>query len=208
MCEYLLVLVHQETLFCAQSDHHILRAHDGAVSTSAQGVTPDRRDECRLEGRPVSTTNSSEELAVTNEQLRLTEEEVLILRRRLDQSRETIWEMENHTRRLEHQLGKCQIKVREAQDARRDNRIKFVGVLGLLSLRHIELESLIDEVRSSQFKCSQVTFLSAALQERVTDLEAEVKSLKGARKGFTPLPIRARTDACLFQATDTGMDVV
>lgn len=150
------------------------------------------------------------------EQLRLTEEEVLILRRDLDKSRETILEMESCSRNLEHQLGKCQIKVREAQDAQRDSRIKFVEVVGLLSLRRIELESLTAEVQTSQFKCSQATFLSTALQERVSQLEIELKSLRNAKKDTTsssarinknPFGSQAQPDSHLFQPTDTGMDV-
>jgi hypothetical protein len=150
------------------------------------------------------------------EQLRLAEAEVLILRRDLDKSRETILEMESYSRNLELQLGKCQMEVREVQDAHRDSRIKFVEVVGLLSLRRIELESLTAEVQTSQFKCSQAKFLSTALQGRVTQLETELKSLRKAKKDPTsssarinknPFGSQAQKDSPLFQPTDTGMNV-
>jgi chromosome segregation ATPase len=137
-------------------------------SESAQDVKPDEQDDRHLE----------EELTATTEQLRLTEEEVLILRRDLGRSRATIREVKSRARDLEHQLRMCQVKLRETQDARRESRIRFVEVVELLSLRRAELESSIAEAKASQFKCSQVTFLSAALQQRVTELEAEVKTLK------------------------------
>lgn len=149
------------------------------------------------------------------EKLRLTEE-VLILRRDLDKSRETVLEMGSYSRNLEHQLGECQMKIRETQDAWRDSRIKFVEIVGLLSLRRLEFESLTAEVQTSQFKCSQATFLSTALQERVTQLETELKSLRNAKKDPTsssarinknPFGSQAQTDSYLFQPTDTGMDV-
>ena len=137
-------------------------------SESAQDVKPDEQDDRHLE----------EELTATTEQLRLTKEEVLNLRRDLGRSRETIREVKSRARDLEHKLWMCEVKLRETQDARRDSRIRFVQVVELLSLRRAELESSIAEAKASQFKCSQVTFLSAALQERVTELEAEVKTLK------------------------------
>ena len=137
-------------------------------SESAQDVKPDEQDDRHLE----------EELTATTEQLRLTEEEVLILRRDLGRSRETIREVKSRARDLEHKLQMCQARLRKTQDARRNARIRFVQAMELLSLRRAELESSIAEAKASQFKCSQVTFLSAALQGRVTELEAEVKTLK------------------------------
>jgi hypothetical protein len=174
---------------------------------SAEDVKPDGRCNRRLE----------DESVVTNEQLRLTGEE---LRRNLGQSR--VLELASHARNLERQLGECQMKLRGAEDARRDSRIKFVEVVGLLSRRRIELESSIAEAQASQFRCSQVTFLSTALQDRVTELEAEVKSLKNAKTNSTPSPTqswRARvgknkrefvpwTDPHSFQHIDTGMDAM
>jgi chromosome segregation ATPase len=137
-------------------------------SESAQDVKPDEQDDRHLE----------EELTATTEQLRLTEEEVLILRRDLGRSRATIREVKSRARDLEHKLGMCQARLRKTQDARRDARIRFAQALELLSLRRADFEWSIAEAKASQFKCSQVTFLSAALQERVTELEAEVKTLK------------------------------
>ena len=61
------------------------------------------------------------ELTATTEKLRLAEEEVLTLRRNLDQSRKAMCGAESHTRDLGHELGQCQAraKLRESEDERR-----------------------------------------------------------------------------------------
>jgi hypothetical protein len=190
----------------AVGDELIVQTCDPEPET-AQDVKPDGRCNRRL----------NDDSVVKDERLRLTGED---LRHNLGQSRAL--ELESHARNLERQLSECQMKLRGAQDARRDSRIKFVEVVGLLSLRRIELESSIAQAQASQFRCSQVTFLSTALQDRVTELEAEVKSLKNARTNLTSSPTqtwRARvgknkrdfvpwTDPHSFQHIDTGMDTI
>lgn len=123
-----------------------------------------------------------EELATTTAKLKLAEQELLKLRRNLERSKEATWDMERYAGYLEYELHECRAKLLEALDTRRECRIRFVEVVELLRQRRTELESSMAETKASQFKCSQATFLSAALQERVTELEAEVKALKSTRK--------------------------
>jgi hypothetical protein len=153
--------------------------------------------------RPGDENLPNMELDVTKEQLRLSEEEVLSLRSQLDQSKETVQEMGTLTRVLEYELDLCRTALQETQDARRAGRIKFIEAVGLLRLRRAELESLMAEAEGSQFRCSQVMFLSAALQERVTDLEAQVETLKSAQKRATTLP--AYSGSHSFCPSNTGM---
>ena len=161
----------------------------------ATDAEPNERDDRHLE----------EELEMTTEKLKLAEQEVLNLRRNLEQSKEAIWDTENHARDLKYELHECQEKLREALDARRECRVNFVEVVGLLRQRRTELELSTAETKASQFKCSQVTLLSAALQERVNELGAEVKMLKSTQKSSAR--IVPRTESCSVFPTDrdTGM---
>ena len=114
---------------------------------SAQDATPNDRDDRRLE----------EHLATTMGQLRLAEEEVLTLRRDLDQSRKTICDMEKRTNDV---INSYRTKLRKTEDARRALEDKFVEAVENLRLRSAELEGLMFEVEAPQFKCSQFMFLS------------------------------------------------
>jgi chromosome segregation ATPase len=119
-----------------------------------------------------------EELVATKELLRLAEEEVLTVRHDLGQSRGTLREVKTRIRSLQSEWDMCQALLREAQDARCADMIKLAEVLELLRASQAESESSMAEAEESQFRCSQATSLCAALQERVTELEAEVKNLR------------------------------
>ena len=164
-------------------------------SSSASDAKSNEPDDRHLE----------EELEMTTEKLKLAEQEVLKLRRNLEHSKEAMWDMKNHARYLEYELHECQAKLREALDARRECRIKFVEVVGLLRQRRTELELSTAEIKASQFKCSQITFLSAALQERVTELEAEVKTLKSTRKSSERIAPRTESLSVFPTDRETGM---
>jgi hypothetical protein len=90
--------------------------------------------------------------------------------------------LEAHVRALEHELDICQAAVREAQDAQHASEVKFTEATELLRVHRSESESSMARAEESQFRWSQVTFLCAALRERVTELESKVKKLKSARK--------------------------
>jgi hypothetical protein len=154
----------------------------------AEDVKSNEREETRLQ----------EELIATKEQLRLAEEDVRDLRRELGQSRESLRGLETHVRALEHELDICQATVREAQDAQYASEVKFTEVTQLLRVHQAESESSMARVEESQRKCSQVTFLCAALRERVTELEAKVKKLKSTREYRAHSNSRSRrpTDIC------------
>ena len=162
-------------------------------SKSAQDVKPTKPNDRHLE----------EELASTAEQLRFVKQEVLILRRDLDCCREQAWNVENCARDLEND---CHARLRESEDARRVNESKFAQVAEQLRLRNAELESSRAEAEASQFQCSQNMFLSAAQQERIHGLEAEVKTLKGAQN--TSARIVVPTDSRPFVPTNTGMGLL
>jgi hypothetical protein len=159
---------------------------------------------CQLEIERAQEVESSEleknhlldELAVTGKQLRLTQEDVRLMRRDLDEEREMRREVETH---IEHELDMCQAKLEEVQDARRIGRIKFIEAIELLRLRSADAESLRAEAEATRFRCSQVTFLSAALRERVTDLEGELRTLKSAWLCSAPTP------ATIIPPADTGL---
>jgi chromosome segregation ATPase len=144
-----------------------------------------------------------EELAVTREQLRLMQEDVINTRSDLDREKEARRELEAYAKGVEHELDKCQTKLQDVRDAHRTEVIRYVEAAELLRLRSADVESLKVEAEATQFRCSQVTFLSSALRERVTDLEAEVKTLKCTqrRSGTTP----ASTDSDLICPGDTGL---
>ena len=149
---------------------------------SAENVKPKEGDEMRLE-----------ELIAAKEQLRLAEE-VRDLRRELGQSRESLREAETHAR---SELDACQATMREAQDAQYASEVKFTEATQLLRVLQAESESSKARAERSQFKYSQATFLCVALQERATELEAEVKTLKNTRK------YRAHSDSRSHRATGT-----
>jgi hypothetical protein len=143
-------------------------------------------------------TRQHEELIATKEQLRLAEEDVRDLRRELGQSRESLREAESHVRALENELDICRATVREAQDARCASEVKFTEADQLLRLYQAESESSMARAEESR---SQATFLCASLRERVTELEAEVKKLKSARKYRAQSNSRSRRPT----STSTGM---
>jgi hypothetical protein len=151
---------------------------------SAENVKPKEGDEMGLQ----------EELIATKEQLRLAEEEVRGLRRELGRSRESLREAQTHAR---SELDACQATMREAQDAQYASEVKFTEATQLLRVHQAELESSKARAEESQFKCSQATFLCVALRERVTELEAEVKTLKSAKK------YRAHSDSRSHRPTGT-----
>jgi chromosome segregation ATPase len=158
---------------------------------SAGYVKPNERDETCLR----------EELVTAKELLRLSEEQVRDLRRELDRSRETFCEVETRVRALEHELDICQAKLQEARDAQHASEVNFAEAAQLLRVHQVESESSMARAEESQFKCSQATFLCAALQERVTELEAEVKKLKSTRKYRTHSKSSSRRPTDTF----TGM---
>ena len=162
----------------------VLRPEPG----SSQGVKTNGHGDRRLE----------EQLATTAGLLRQAEEEVLTLRRGLDQSRKTAWDVET---RANDVINSHRTKLSKAEDARRALENKFVEAVENLRLRSAELEASTVEVEASQFKCSQFMFLSAALQDRVNELERVVKLLKGTQD--YPAPTVAASPSLVV--TDTGM---
>ena len=117
--------------------------------------------------RPNSEQQESrlqDELAVAREQLCLAEEEVLTVRHELDQSREALREVMARIASLKSEWDLFRAMLRESQDARCSSMAELAEVIGLLRVSQAEWEE-------SQFRCSQVTFLCTALQERVTELE-------------------------------------
>jgi len=157
---------------------------------------PGSAQDVRLNGhddRPLE-----EQLATTAEQLRLAEEEVLTLRRDLDQSRNSVWDVETRSSDV---VNSYRTKLSKTEDARRALENKFVEAVENLRLRSAELETSMVEVEASTFKCSQFIFLSAALQERVDELEGEVKLLKGTRD-YPALTVASSPSLFVM---DTGM---
>jgi hypothetical protein len=148
-------------------------------------------------------THLQDELTTTKEQLRLAEDDVRNLRHELGQSRESLREVETHVRALEHELDICQATVREAQDAQYASEIKFTEATQLVRVHQAESESSMARAEDSELKCSQVTLLCAALRERVTELEAEVKKLKSAREYRAHSNSRSRrpTRTCIGMLT-------
>ena len=142
-----------------------------------------------------------EELTVTKERLRLSEEEARDVRLQLEQSKETLREVETHVMSLEYESNICQATLREAQDARHASEVQFVEVEQLLRVRQAESESSATRAEESEFKCSQVSFLCAALQERVTELEDQAEKLKSAKKH--PARTAARTKSHSLYPTDS-----
>ena len=137
-----------------------------------------------------------EELAVTKEKLRVAEEEVLTMRDDLGQSSETLREVKAHIRCLQAEWDMCQAMLREEQGARCTSMIELLEVVELLHLSQTESESLKEEAEQSQFRCSQLTFLCAALRERVTELEAKVK-----KSGMCARPIQAVSCAHVYSSS-------
>ena len=112
-----------------------------------------------------------DELEVTKEQLFLVEEDFNTALRDIDESRETLQEVKSHVVSLQFEWEMCKGMLREAQDARRSSMTDLAQVIELLRVSQTEWEE-------SQLRCSQVTFLCTALQERVVELEAEVEKLE------------------------------
>ena len=154
---------------------------------SAQDAKPDEHDYRRLE----------EQMATTVRQLRLAEEEVLTLRRDLDQSEKKLWDVETHANNARKLY---RTKLSKTEDARRVLENRLVEAVEDSRLRNAELEASMAEVEASQFKCSQFMFLSAALQERVGDLEGQLKLLKDTRDNPPPKVTLSPS----FLVTDTG----
>ena len=164
---------------CFDQVSHVAKAHVAALegllrqigqleSERAQHVTPTEPDDHSLE----------RELAATTGKLRVTEEEMLTLRRDLDQSRKAMCGAESDARDLRHKLDKCEAKLRKSADSRRATETQFDERLRLSSA---ELESSRAQVEASQLKCSQATSLSTALQERIDELEDQITTLKSSR---------------------------
>jgi chromosome segregation ATPase len=156
------------------------RMRQGEYESAQDAVKPnseEQEQESRLQ----------DELAVTKEQLGLAEEEVLTMRRDLDQSRETLREVKTHIAGLQSEWEMCMAMLREAQDAWRSSIADRAEVIELLRVSQAESEE-------SRVKCSQVTFLCAALQERVTELEA-----------ITPVHTDSESRFLCPTSTDTGM---
>jgi chromosome segregation ATPase len=173
------------------------RMRQGEYNSAPDAVKPNsEQQESRLQ----------DELAVTKEQLCLAEEEVLTMRRDQDQSREALRELKTHIFSLQFEWEMCKAMLREAQDARRSNMTKLAEVIGLLRVSQAESEA-------SQFRCSQVTFLCAALRERVTELEAKVKKPTGVIAGYfnlndpeiTPVHTDSETHSRCPTGPGTGM---
>ncbi|KAI9510003.1 hypothetical protein F5148DRAFT_1366837, partial [Russula earlei] len=145
------------------------------------------------------------ELAATKKQLRLTEGELVDVRRDLDQSREALQELETYAKDMIYELDMCLVKLRDAQDARRALVMNLDEAVELLRLRSAMLESSLSEAEASQFACSQITLLSTALQERVNELEDEVKKLKSRPKhSTTPTVHRDSTSSCTADSAITS----
>jgi len=136
------------------------------------------------------------ELASTTEQLRLIDDEVLNLRRNPDQSRETTREVESHSRDLGDELDKFQAKLRETEDERRASEIKYVQAVEHLRLRSAELESF-------QFEYCQATSLSATLQNRIYELEAQVTTLQSTQRDSPATVVYIRPPS--FNPMDIGI---
>ncbi|KAI0247415.1 hypothetical protein BJV78DRAFT_1245566 [Lactifluus subvellereus] len=147
-----------------------------------------------------------EELAVTREQLRLTQEDLINTRRDLDREKEARRDLETCAKDVAHELDTCQAKLQEVRDARRAGVIKFVEAVELLRLRNADVDSLKVKAEATQFRCSQVTFLSAALRERITDLEAKVKTLKHAQS--CPETTPASTNSRLICPGDIDLEAI
>ena len=109
-----------------------------------------------------------DELAATKERLCLAEEEVLTMLRDLDESREAFQELKSHIVTIRFEWEMCKAMLREAQDARRSSSTELAKVIELLRVSQAESEEL-------QFRYFQVKVLCAALQERVTDIEAKLQ---------------------------------
>ncbi|KAI0247768.1 hypothetical protein BJV78DRAFT_890530 [Lactifluus subvellereus] len=147
-----------------------------------------------------------EDLAVTREQLRLTQEDLISTRRDLDRAKEARRDFETCAKDVAHELDTCQAKLQEVRDARHAGVIKFIETVELLRLRNADVDSLKVEAEATQFRCSQVTFLSAALRERIMDLEAEVKTLKRAQRRPETTP--ASTNSRLICPGDTDFEAI
>ena len=162
---------------CFDQVSHVAESHVATLEELLQRI-------CQLESErsqhvmPPDKHSLEKELTATMEKLRVTEEEVLTLRRNLGQSRKAMCDMDGHTRDVGHELNKCQAKLREAEDERRAMKNKFAERLCLLSA---ELDSTRAQVGASQLECSEATSISTALQERINDLEFQVSTLKRTR---------------------------
>ena len=95
--------------------------------------------------------------------------------------------------------------LRESQDARRTSLTKLAEFVELLRVSQAESESWMAEAEESRFKCSQVKSLCAALHERVTELETEVKKLRYSTAAHAHTGLRSvftadtRRSMCLRQ---------
>ncbi|KAI0262480.1 hypothetical protein BC834DRAFT_1043456 [Gloeopeniophorella convolvens] len=136
-----------------------------------------------------------EELAVTMEKLCAMHDEVARARRDLSQEQAERQQVETRAEDLMCELSTCRAELKEVQDARRTGRIKLVEVNGLLSLIRADLESQKVAGEALEFKCSQAALFSAALRERVIELEAEVETLacKKKRTDLSASPSREPT---------------
>jgi hypothetical protein len=163
-----------EELFERMREEDYESAHDDAVKPHDES----QEGQSRLQ----------DELEMTREQLCLVEEEYSSVRRDLDQSRVALQEVKGNVVSLRSEWEMCKSMLWEAQDARRSSLTELAEVMKLLRVSQAEWEE-------SQFRCSQVTFLCTALQDRVTELEAKFKKRK---KRPTRIPVH-------IADTGTGM---
>lgn len=139
-----------------------------------------------------------DELAMAKEQLCMVEQEYQTVRCDLDQSRVGLRELKSHIASLQSEWEMCKAMLWEAQDARRSSLIDLAQVIKLLRVSQTEREE-------SQFRCSQVTFLCEALQERITELEAKSKKRSKECQATTPVHTDSESQTCCPTDTGTGM---
>ena len=187
-----------ETPVSCDQESKVAKRQRAALLEQIRQMEPESAKDVELNER--GDPGLQEELITTREQLRLAEEEVRDLRRELGQSRVSLREVEAHVRALEYELDDCRATVREAQDAQHASEVKFTEATQLLRVHQAESESSRAKAEESQLKCSQATFLYAALRESVTELEAKLKSARKYRAQSNSLS-RRPTGTCTGMLT-------
>lgn len=124
------------------------------------------------------------------------------VRHDLDQSRGLLREVKTRIRSLQAEWDTSQALLRDAQNARCADMIKLAEVLEHLRASRAESKSSMAEAERSRFRCSQATFLCAGLQERVAELEAEVKKLKYSARAC---PMDTCPGTCAPRSTPSRM---
>ena len=161
---------------CFDQVSHVANAHVAAVEELLERI-------CQLEAeraRHVTLTGPDHhslerELAATMEKLHLAEEEVLTLRRNLDQSRDMMWEVKSQARDLAHELEMCQAELKESKEKRRAGNIRFVKIVERLDRRSAALQSSraeVEELRDRRLReTKELLDERARIQDRY---EAEI----------------------------------